>query len=114
MPSVQPVLPPVEERAQKLPALVHVASHLELLSELLGVAPRTVYLVLARGDLGLRPVRVGRRLVVRRAELLAALGIAPSTPPAAPISWPPGGLAPDSQSGATDQDGRTWVGVVPS
>jgi hypothetical protein len=40
-----------------------------------GISRSAAYRALAAGDLPIQPLRLGRRLIVKRAELLAALGI---------------------------------------
>ena len=48
-----------------------------------GISRSAAYRALAAGQLPIRPFRVGRRLIVARADLMAALGIEDTTPPQA-------------------------------
>jgi hypothetical protein len=77
----------IDDRLRALPPLVPVNENAELLGEALGGLSRsTLYRALQNGELGVRPLRVGRRLMVRRADLLDALGI-PETPPGWVVPW---------------------------
>ena len=46
----------------------------------LGISRSAAYRALAAGQLPIRPFRVGRKLIVARADLMAALGIEDTTP----------------------------------
>jgi hypothetical protein len=73
--------PPVEDRLRALTPLFNVHAEAKLLGEAFGGLSRsTLYRALQSGSLGVRPIRVGRRLFLRRADVLDALGI-PETPP---------------------------------
>lgn len=65
----------------ELPPLAHVSEHADLLGEAFGGLSRSsLYRALQSGQLGVRPIKIGRRSFLRRADVLDALGI-PETPP---------------------------------
>jgi hypothetical protein len=68
--------PPVEDRLRALTPLFNVHAEAKLLCEAFGgIGRSTLYRTLANGSLGVRPLRVGRRLMLRRADLLEVLGV---------------------------------------
>jgi hypothetical protein len=79
--------PPVEDRLRALTPLFNVHAEAKLLGEAFGgISRSTLYRELKKGSLGVRPIRVGRKLMLRRADLLDALGI-PETPPGWEVPW---------------------------
>jgi hypothetical protein len=84
----------IEARLRGAPPLIHVSEFADLLREAFGgIGRSTLYRALADGSLGVRPLRVGRRWMLRRAEVLEVLGIA---------AEPPGWVVP--QQGTRQRD----------
>jgi hypothetical protein len=66
----------IDDRLRSLPPLFNVSKHAPLLCEAFGgIGRSTFYRALADGSLGVRPIRIGRRLMLRRADLLEVLGV---------------------------------------
>ena len=124
-----------DDKLREAPPLIHVSTHADLLRAAFGCLSRsTLYRALADGSLGVRPIRVGRRLMLRRADVLEVLGI-PAIEPgwqlpqhstrhrnlgqlllASPAPVVAGGgqdEPPQSRCGApAEQAGRVWAEVL--
>jgi predicted DNA-binding transcriptional regulator AlpA len=61
----------------RLPAAVSFA---KVVPAAFGISRSAAYRALAAGELPFEPIRIGRKLIVRKADLLQALGVTESEP----------------------------------
>lgn len=68
-------MPSIDRQLHELPPLIRVHQHHQLLCQATSLSRASLYRALSNGTLGITPLRINSRMLIRRSELLRTLEI---------------------------------------